>query len=201
MAFEQIEECETCGTFQRVQFTGRGQKAYCVECGSMILRSADGTIRAAQAWSLAGLFLFFPAMSFPVMRMELWNDTRENTIWSGVRELSEAGMPTIAVVVLFTSIIIPLLKIVGMLVVTMSYRSDRGKLFKTYLFEFIHRTGHWSFLDIFLVAILIALLQIRDMAYAAPEIGLAFFTAMVVCTMFASMAFNTKAIWRCYERV
>lgn len=55
-------------------------------------------------------------------------------------------------------------------------------------------------LDVFLLAILVALVKLNDLATVLPGPGLAAFAAMVVLTMLASSAFDPKLIWNRNER-
>jgi paraquat-inducible protein A len=50
-------------------------------------------------------------------------------------------------------------------------------------------------LDVFLLAVLVALVKLSSWATVIPGPGLIAFTAMVVLTMLASAAFDPKLIW------
>jgi paraquat-inducible protein A len=65
----------------------------------------------------------------------------------------------------------------------------------TQLYKFIDAIGPWAMLDVFLLAVLVALVKLNSMAKVLPGPGLVAFTAMVVLTMLASAAFDPKQIW------
>jgi paraquat-inducible protein A len=50
-------------------------------------------------------------------------------------------------------------------------------------------------LDVFLLAVLVALVKLSSWAKILPGPGLLAFTAVVVLTMLASAAFDPKLIW------
>jgi paraquat-inducible protein A len=50
-------------------------------------------------------------------------------------------------------------------------------------------------LDVFLLAILVALVKLGQIATILPGPGLIAFTAVVVLTMFASASFDPRTIW------
>jgi paraquat-inducible protein A len=50
-------------------------------------------------------------------------------------------------------------------------------------------------LDVFLLAILVALVKLGQLATVIPGPGLLAFTAVVVLTLLASSAFDPKLIW------
>ena len=55
--------------------------------------------------------------------------------------------------------------------------------------------GRWSMLDIYVVTILAALVQIRSLATVRAGSGAIAFGAVVVLTMFAAMEFDPRLIW------
>ena len=53
----------------------------------------------------------------------------------------------------------------------------------------------WAMLDVFLLAVLVALVKLSTWANVVPGPGLVAFTAVVVLTMLASAAFDPKLLW------
>ena len=66
---------------------------------------------------------------------------------------------------------------------------------RTQLYKFIDAIGPWAMLDVFLLAVLVALVKLSSWAKILPGPGLLAFTAMVVLTMLASAAYDPKLIW------
>jgi len=60
------------------------------------------------------------------------------------------------------------------------------------LTEFI---GKWSMIDVFVVAILVALVQLGNLMSVTPGLGIVFFTVMVLCQMMAAHAFDPRLLW------
>jgi paraquat-inducible protein A len=69
-------------------------------------------------------------------------------------------------------------------------RPQRAKLYR--LVEFI---GYWSMLDVFVVALLTALVRFGLLSLVEPLPGVIFFGLTVVLTMLASMSFDPRLIW------
>ncbi len=59
--------------------------------------------------------------------------------------------------------------------------------------------GRWSMLDIFMIAILAALVKLGSIATIEPGAGAISFAAVVVITMFAAMSFDPRLIWDAME--
>ena len=196
--------CKVCGLHQRLPELAEGQAAACARCRTEVARRDSHGRRKALAFSLAALILYVPANIYPILSMTYLGRYTENTLWSGVVELFRSGMWGIAVLVFAASIAIPLLKLLVMFYLLWSSRDTgrqpspghRIERLNTRLFQLVERIGPWSMLDVFLVAILVALVQMGDMAYMDPEPGLVAFAAVVVLTMLASASFDTSALWR-----
>ena len=188
-------QCHYCGMVQRGTHAKKGEVIECCHCGSVIDRYYGDAASKALAFSIAALLLYIPANLLPIMRLEVWGHVQENTVWSGIVSLAHSKMMPIAIIVFLSSIAVPLIKIAGMVTLCLTAKSGRFQHQRTLLYKIIDKTGHWSMLDIFLVAILVALLKLGDLAYCVPGPGLAYFAAMVVCTMFASASFDPRIIW------
>jgi paraquat-inducible protein A len=103
----------------------------------------------------------------------------------------------VAVVVLMASIVIPLVKLATLLylVVSAQLRSRAAMRLRTRLWRFVDVIGPWAMLDVFLLAILVALVKLRELATVLPGPGLAAFCAVVVLTILASTTFDPRLIW------
>jgi len=152
-------------------------------------------IQRTCAFSLAALILFIPANIFPILSVSRMGYNNESTIWEGVVELWEGGTQGIAIVVLLCSIVIPLAKIFGLFYLSFTWKS-KSPISNTVLLRFIDLIGRWSMLDVFLVAILVALIKLGTIATVRPEVGLVAFTSVVVLTMLASANFDSRLFWQ-----
>jgi paraquat-inducible protein A len=99
--------------------------------------------------------------------------------------------------VFLASILIPLLKLFGLffLVGTAKFKSTRHRRERTWICRMIEVIGPWAMLDVFLLAVLVALVKLEQLVTIMPGPGLLAFTAMVVLTILASSSFDPKLIW------
>jgi paraquat-inducible protein A len=189
--------CQTCGLVQRAGPVPAGTVVECVRCASVVRPNRPHTVGRTAAFSLAALILYWPANVYPILRMDLYGVRSENTIFQGVLSLFEHDQPLVAVVVFLASIAIPLLKLLGLfyLVLTARWPSRRGRPVRTWIHRAIEVMGPWAMLDVFLLAILVALVKLGDLATVLPGPGLFAFTAVVVLTILASRSFDPAQIW------
>ena len=199
MATEQVIACETCGLVQRMAPVQPGSAAECVRCGEILLqRRRGGSLELTAALSLAALILYVPANIYPILKMNLRGMYSESTVWDGVVSLANTNQWFIAAVVFLASMVIPVLKLAGLFFLVISSKLRRGRRLRsrTKIYTFIDRIGPWAMLDVFLLAVLVALVKLGTWATVLPGPGLIAFGAVVVLTMLASASFDPRLIWQ-----
>jgi paraquat-inducible protein A len=189
-----VHVCNHCGQTQTLPTDLVGQRAQCFQCNATLHVHTPRGIQRTMALSIAALVLFIPANTLPILSMTKMGYQTQSTIWSGVVELWKDGTPGIAILVLLCSIVIPLAKIGGLFFLCATWRTRSSKS-NTSLLRFIDFIGRWSMLDVFLVAILVALVKLGTIATINPEQGIVAFAGVVVLTLFASANFDSRLLW------
>lgn len=189
--------CATCGLLQRVRPLEPGTVAECGRCGGVVAERKSGSLARTAALSLAALILYVPANVYPILRMNLHGAYSENTVWDGCVALFRSDQWFPALVVFLASIVIPLFKLLGLffLVATARFGSGIARRRRTWIHRFIEVIGPWALLDVFLLAVLVALVKLEQLATILPGPGLVAFTAVVVLTILASASYDPRLIW------
>jgi paraquat-inducible protein A len=73
--------------------------------------------------------------------------------------------------------------------------STWGIKHRVLLYRIVEHVGRWSMLDIFVVTLLAALVQIQSFAIVRAGPAAIAFGAVVVLTMFAAMEFDPRLMW------
>jgi paraquat-inducible protein A len=162
-----------------------------------------GSLTTTAAFTLAGYILYLPANVLPVLRITRFGQTESYTILGGVRDLAEAGLWPLALLVLFASILVPVLKLAGLtwFLIAIRWRSQRLLRARTILYRLIDFIGRWSNIDVFMISIVSSLLQFGTLTTVDPGPGIASFAAVVVLTMIAARAFDPRLMWDVAARV
>lgn len=149
------------------------------------------------ALALAAAVMLVPANLLPVLSTRTGGSARTDTIMSGIMGLWHDGMWAISAIVFVASILIPLLKLLGLawLLVAIRRRTNRGRRELTRLYAMLDFIGRWSMLDVFLVAFLAGAVQFGALATIEPRSGIIAFTAAVVLTILATDSFDPQLIW------
>ena len=169
----------------------------CPRCGSALHRRKPATYARTWALLLAAFMMYLPANFLPIMRTASLNDVDDNTILSGVKELWVNGSGDLAVIVFVASIMVPMLKflVLGTLLISSHMRTDWAQVQRARLYRLVEFIGYWSMLDVFVVALLSALVRFNVLSRVEPLPGVIFFGLTVVLTMLASMSFDPRLIW------
>ena len=174
----------------------------CPRCGAGLHRRKPNSLRRSWALICAATILYIPANLLPIMTVVYFGAGQPDTILSGVEALIVAEMWPVALLVFFASITVPVLKLIGLvyLLVTVQRRSPERQRDRTRLYRLIEGVGRWSMVDIFMISLLAALVQLGAIATIHAELGAVAFAAVVVITMLASESFDPRLIWDAAHR-
>lgn len=188
-----MKSCDVCS--HALEYDSNiGTTVTCEKCGKNHYfrpKSAELTL----VFSLTALVLYFPANFFPFMTMELYGSRKSATIWSGIKSLDESGSTFIAIIVLLASIVFPLIKLLALFYLSATTKQKTNQRFKTKLYHIMEALGRWSMLDIYLLAIMVAIIKFGHWTTVEPEIGAVLFALVVIFTLIASANFDPKLIW------
>jgi len=130
-----------------------------------------------------------------------------STIIGGVEELLASHMYPLALLVFFASILVPLFKLVGLALMLMTaslLAAEAGASFllvpRTHLYYVVAWIGRWSMIDIFMEALLGALVRFGSVITIEPGMGAVAFCGVVILTMFAAETFDPRLMWDAAER-
>lgn len=188
--------CRECGVLSPM---GR---EICPRCGARLQSRDSQSLQKVWAWWIAGLIAYIPANLYPMLRTTQMFRTTESTIVGGVTDLVHHHAYGIAFIVFFASVVIPIGKfgVIAYLAVLMAkpHKSDPHRLHL--LFEIVEFIGRWSMIDVFVVAILTALVQFDVLATINPGIAAVCFALSVVFTMLSAQSFDSRLIWDRLEK-
>jgi paraquat-inducible protein A len=187
--------CHVCGQLSRA--ASGSHELCCPRCGSPVHVRKPNSIARSWALLIAAMILYVPANLLPMMHTSSLFGSQSDTIMSGVVYFWTSGSWYLALIIFFASIMVPLLKMLALMLLLVSVqrrsrwqRGQRARLYR--LVEFV---GRWSMLDIYVVAVIVALVQLKALATIQPGAGAIAFGAVVVLTMFAALTFDPRLIW------
>ncbi len=170
---------------------------HCLRCHAPLKHHTRHNTNYSLAFLIAAMVFYIPANLFPMMDMQFLGQSEPSTIIGGVILLWQIKSYPVALVIFFASVIIPISKMVA--IAWLCYTSKRNQpeqakqQLKVYrITEFI---GRWSMIDVFVVAILVALVHLDGLVTVYPGQAAVSFAAVVVLTMLSAMSFDPRIIW------
>lgn len=190
-----LVSCATCGLVSRPVSTS--EPGYCPRCGFRLEIRRHKTIQYTWALIIAAAICYIPANVLPVMTRITLLWTTEDTIMDGIIALYQEGSWHLALIVLVASIVIPMAKLIALayLLIMVQFGLIGSNIERTRLYRLIDFVGRWSMLDVFVVTLAVALVQLQPFLMAKPLPGVIFFAAVVVLTMLAAKTFDPRLIW------
>ena len=169
----------------------------CTQCGAKLSSRYPQSLQRVWAWWIAGLIAYIPANLYPMMITDTIAHKSAATIIEGVGELIHYHAYFVAGVVFFASVMIPTAKFVAIAYVAIAIRRARKRdehmLHK--LYEVVEFIGRWSMIDVFVVAILSALVHLGSVADIFPGIAAVCFALTVIFTMLSALSLDPRLIW------
>ena len=165
--------------------------------------STKGYVRRRNSlqWTLAllvtSIMLYLPANILPIMVTDLLGSKMPSTILAGVILLWSEGSYPVAAVIFLASIMVPTLKMIAIAWLCWDAKghgkrdSERMHL----IYEVVEFVGRWSMIDVFVIAVLSALVRMGGLMSIYPAMGALMFALVVIMTMFSAMTFDPRLSW------
>jgi paraquat-inducible protein A len=187
--------CRACSLIQPTLVPD--QPRICTRCGARLSRRKPDSLNRTWALVATGLLLYIPANVYPAMTVISFGRGAPSTILGGVVALMNGEDWPLALLIFTASVAVPVLKLIGLTGLLLSVQfglhnrlNDRTRLYR--IIEFI---GRWSMIDIFVAALLTALVTLGQVATIEPGLGILAFGGVVVATMVAAESFDPRLMW------
>lgn len=199
-SFRAVIPCSACQLPQFLPPLKNGEVARCGRCGSSLHTSGPMRLHLAGALAFAALIFYVPANLLPIVLAENQGRQIEITIIQGIRNLFEQGHFSVGVLVLATSFLTPMLKILGLLFLTLAPKGGWQLRRRRGMYDLIHVLNPWNTMEIFLLAVLLTLVDFGAVASLQAGNGAPAFVAVVVLTTASSMVLVPSCLWNMATR-
>ena len=169
----------------------------CPRCGTHLHLRKPNSITRTWSLILAAAIFYIPANVLPITIVTSLGKKQSDTIISGVMYFISAGMWPIALVIFVASVFVPLLKLLALSYLCFSVQRKSGwrPVDRTKIYRMTEVVGRWSMVDVYVVTILVAMVNLGPLANVAAGPAALYFCGVVIITMFAAMSFDPRLIW------
>ena len=188
-----LSGCPTCGLVNRLDT----RKPRCRRCGERLHDRLPHSLQRTWALLFAAALLYLPANLYPIMTTTALGNSSSSTIIGGVVQLWQLGSYPVATVIFVASILVPVGKLLalGWLCIAAKRSAGYHPAIRTRLYRLTEFIGRWSMVDIFVVAILAALIRGGAIMSISPGPATLPFAGVVVLTMLAAYTFDPRLLW------
>jgi paraquat-inducible protein A len=161
----------------------------------VLYRDKPNSLDRTLALTIASLILFVTANLYPFMALRLEGREQETVLFTGVRDLYNFGMWELSFLVLLTSIVIPLIHILGMLYVLLPLKFNRLPWKLALIFRIVRALRPWGMMEVYMLGVLVSLVKLSDMATIVPGIALYSFAVLILLMAGAATSLDPRVVW------
>src|SRR5450830_1520502 len=156
--------CEECDAVHRRPVLRRGEIARCLRCDCELERDTGSRQQRLLPLTVASLIMFVIANSFPIVQIELQGLSSETTLVGAVKVLGGEGMSLVALLVMATTILFPLVQLLVLFYLLLPSTRAMPRLGTKVLLRLMHAVRPWGMVEVFLLGVLVALVKLSHIA-------------------------------------
>jgi paraquat-inducible protein A len=160
-----------------------------------LYRQKKDSLERTLALTIAGIILFVVANTYPFLAMKSEGLVQETTLITGVKELYLQGMEALALLVLLTSILVPLAQLASMLYILLPLKFNRVPRKLALVFRFIRSLQPWGMMEVFMLGILVSYVKLGKMAKIVPGLALYSFVVLIFILAAAASSLDPRVVW------
>ena len=187
--------CPECDLLQRVTPVTEGTLARCRRCLKVLYRPARENLDQPLAYTLAAAVLFGVANAFPIVGLELQGQASTATLFGTARALYDQGMLLLAVLVFFTTIVVPGIQLTAMGYLLLPLRLGHVPRRLPIALRVLHAIRPWGMVEVFILGLLVSLVKLAGMASVVPGTALWAFGGLLMMVAAAVASFDARVIW------
>jgi len=222
--------CHACDlVHRRSEVAAERARVRCVRCRAELYRTHSTSMDVAIALAASALVLLVLSNAYPLVTMEVNGSVRTATLMRAVWDMYLQGYVPVAVLVLLTTVLVPLFQISALLYLLISLRKNRRSSGPAYagrrsagprfaarrtaarrvaappiagrneLFRALTWLRPWAMPEVFMLGALVAMVKLSVMATVVP--GIALFSYGTLMLMLAALTAITPAeqFWQWVE--
>ncbi|POZ60442.1 paraquat-inducible protein A [Chromobacterium alticapitis] len=200
MKAPRVTACHDCDLLLRLPAAAEERSSVrCPRCGAALYEQGRDALPLSCALLLAGLVVFVIANSYPVLTLEIAGNRNAATLWQTALALRGQDMPEVALLVLFTGIVMPALELSSMLYLQLPLLQGRAPAGFAAVMRLHGLVRPWCMVEVFMLGVLVSLVKLVHLASVQPGIGLWAFFALIVLMAASAARFRPHQLWERHQ--
>jgi paraquat-inducible protein A len=164
--------CPACDLAHRRAAPPPQGRTECVRCRAPLQRPESRPIETAIALAICALVLLVLSNAYPLVEMHVNGATRDTTLVGAAWGMYQQHYPTLAALVLLTTVIAPLVQIIALLYLLIPLWRGRRARGQSAMFRVLMWVRRWSFMEVFMLGSLVALVRLSSYTHVIPGVSL-----------------------------
>lgn len=177
----------------------RHYSALCPRCGALLYRRSRDGLENTLALACAALALLAVANAFPVVGLNIQGQRIDTTVIGAAVQLWREGMPIVAVLVVATTTLTPLLEIAGVIWLMLPLLLGRRPPAFAQVFRALQAAHPWAMVEVFILGILVALVKLAHLADVLPGPAMVGFATLMLVLATVSSIIEPRDLWQAWE--
>ena len=200
VAADELIACTVCDALHRMGEVPEGGKLRCRRCGSVLLRSEDGSLDSILGSAFAMLVLVGSAVFLPFLEISARGFRSNATLLDTALAFTGGVTTPLSVALVMLIVVIPITRAALLTYALLPMRLGLRLLpAARRMFYWSGLLRPWSMAEVFIVGVVVALVKIGGMATVA--LGPAFWELSIIALIVAleSASLSEKTVWRMLE--
>ncbi|QNK72831.1 paraquat-inducible protein A [Variovorax sp. PAMC28562] len=189
-----VTVCDGCDAVYRHATLRPREVARCQRCGTELARNAGEQKRRILPLTVASLILFAIANLFPIVEIELQGRRSQTTLFGAVVALTGEGMSPVALLVLATTLLFPLMQLLILFYLLVPLTRGARPPGFALLVRVLQSLRPWGMIEVFLLGVLVAIVKLSGMATVVAGPALWAFVGLTVL-LTSVVSFDPRAFW------
>lgn len=187
--------CIHCDLLLNTTALKSGERAVCPRCQQMLYLD-DKSLVSSIALLITALIIYIPAITLPFLSIETGGQQHAMSLVSSISTIAHGKAILLAAVVLFLVLLLPLLKLLGLLAICLPLSQGKvPSLTRIATRHLLHLTP-WSMLEVYLIAVLISLVKLTSYATISFLSGFYIFVLLIILDAVISMRLPKQRLWQ-----
>jgi len=191
-----FEACPECDLLLNTANPDPGEKAHCPRCGYLLQRPHKHSIERTLALSIAGLILIVPANLLPMIDAKLFGNSLENNLWSGVFALFKEEMWAVAILVLLSSVLLPIINLGLAFSISSHLFKQKTSAHLVSWMRWYQHLNEWAMIEVYALGIIVAWVKLSDDADLKIGLGLYAFVCLLIINAMLANELDCYSFWQ-----
>lgn len=203
------EECDALHRRSSVDGAGNesadivpsGRHYECRRCGATLGLARHATFDLPLSLAMGGLVMLAIAHLNPILAIEIQGQVRSTTLWEAAWTLYDEGAWFMCILVLFTTLLNPLIEMGAVCYVLLPLRSGQQAPGFDVVLRAMQAVRPWVMVEVFMLGVLVAFVKLNGLASVIPGPGMWAFGGVMILAAAMASAFDHEHVWASTARL